>query len=449
MKKVFVTLWLLLCFLRPPTAAAGITAVSSEAEYNNFISRIVSLIALREELSGDVEKDKRIGESGRVIHEIDRIGTELDTLGVDWRSFLGPEKRGAGGAFFKNTFVRPAVQLANLHGHIRKLVGRTARARDVLPDGELLDSAFFINRDIDSFFPSDIAGIDSRNRPGDRVTPIEREIGEHATRFYCEDEEGRCFLLRFYPPGMDEMATGAAVIGSTIARLMGYNVPVSTIITVKGTGDSRFDGRRAVATEVVPGEGGPWSYYSFRDRREIRATKVLAAWINNNGLVDHNTLISSFRVGNVKLYRYYINNFDSSLGSAGARAKLPRDGWEHRLDMGVIASTPLRLILKPFGLWRERYKRTDKPIDTVVGLFDSNINPDLYEAEYPNMAWHCMTTGDALWAVNLISRFTPEQIEAVVALARYSDPGDAEYIKNILLERQRKIIEHYLRKRVK
>ncbi|MDP8248317.1 MAG: hypothetical protein P9M00_09290 [Candidatus Tritonobacter lacicola] len=451
MRKVFFTLLLsftLFSFLSH-RAAADMATVSSEAEYDNFINKIVNLIAMRQELSADFEKEKRIGEAGRVLNEVVRIENELDALGVDWRSFLEPGGKSAGCAFVKNTFFLPAIHFANLPRHIAKLFGRTARASDVAAGGEVLDSAFFINREIESFSPSDIARMAGRNKPRGRITPLEEKIPGRAARFFCEDEEGRCFLLGFDPPGMEEQATGAAVIGSTIARLLGYNVPVSAIITVEGTGNERFDGRRAAATELVPGAGGPWSCYGFRDRREIRASKVFAAWINNTGWVDHNTIISSFRVGDVGLHRYYVDNFDSSLGSAGMRPKLPKDGWEHSFDLGVIASTPMRLLLKPFGLWRERYNRGAKPLDSAVGLFDGNVDPARFEAEYPNMAWRYMTTEDALWAVNLISRFTPGQVGAIVDLAVYSDPDDAEYVKETLLRRRKKIMEHYLGKRIK
>ena len=449
MKKVSVTLWLLLCVLLPFHAAADVATVSSEAEYNSLVGRIVNLIALRQELAGSAAGAERIGDSGRVLHEVARITNELDVLGVDWTSFLRARGKSGCFPFAKNTFFRPTVQLFNLPRHLRNLAGRPARARDLSPGGEVLDSAFFINRDVSAYSPAEILLIDERNRPRGSITILDEKREGRVEGFLGTDEEGGLYHFVFDPPGMEEQATGAKVIGSTIARLMGYNVPVSTIITVRGTGDPRFDDRRAAATKMVPGPVGSWSYYGFRNRREIRATRILAAWINNNGFVDGTTVISSFRAGNVDLYRYYLGGFNRSLGSAGMRSKMAKDGWEHEFDAGVIVTTPLRWILKPFGLWRERYRRSAKPVNSVVGLLDTNVSTTQYEARYPNMAWRYMTAEDALWAVNLISRFTPEQIGAIVDLAKYSDGEDAEYVLSVLLERQTKIIEHYLGIRVR
>jgi hypothetical protein len=44
----------------------------------------------------------------------------------------------------------------------------------------------------------------------------------------------------------------------------------------------------------------------------------------------------------------------------------------------------------------------------------------------------------------IIARFTPADIRSFVAMARFSDPSDVEYLAQVLIDRQHAIIERYL-----
>jgi hypothetical protein len=49
-----------------------------------------------------------------------------------------------------------------------------------------------------------------------------------------------------------------------------------------------------------------------------------------------------------------------------------------------------------------------------------------------------MTARDAFWAAKILMKFTREELEAIVATGGFSDPENARYFLEVLLERQRK-----------
>ena len=55
-----------------------------------------------------------------------------------------------------------------------------------------------------------------------------------------------------------------------------------------------------------------------------------------------------------------------------------------------------------------------------------------------------MTPEDAFWGARLVSKFSDEAIRAVVAKARYSEPGAAEHITATLIKRRDKVLRAWL-----
>jgi hypothetical protein len=55
-----------------------------------------------------------------------------------------------------------------------------------------------------------------------------------------------------------------------------------------------------------------------------------------------------------------------------------------------------------------------------------------------------MTPEDAFWAARLVSKFSNETIRAIVAKARYSEPGAAEHITSTLITRRDKVLRTWL-----
>ena len=75
-------------------------------------------------------------------------------------------------------------------------------------------------------------------------------------------------------------------------------------------------------------------------------------------------------------------------------------------------------------------------------LFRSD--PSSWKGLYPNPAFVRMQERDAAWMARIIARFTAADVRAIVAAARFSDPGDIDYLTQVLLDRQRSILARYL-----
>jgi len=80
-----------------------------------------------------------------------------------------------------------------------------------------------------------------------------------------------------------------------------------------------------------------------------------------------------------------------------------------------------------------------------VGRFEAEFfDPASWKPEYPNPAFDNMRPDDAFWAAHLVAKFSPEAIRAVVAKARYSEPGAADYIAETLIKRRDKFLRTWL-----
>jgi hypothetical protein len=376
---------------------------------------------------------------------------ELARDNIDYESFSGIRGRCEDiqgdwffdGAWISNSVYWRIIRLFNPSRDVRRLIGMPCRASDLTASGGVPDSAFFFNDDISSVTPADLAAEDARIRPRGAIKITRRKEEGKSKGFYGMDERGIEYIFIVDPPGMEEQVTAAEVIGSTLIRMAGYNIASSAIVTLSGTGNPEFDGRRAVATRLVAGYKGHWTYREFGSRREIRATMLFGGWIHNTDWVDHNTGISVTKVDGIPLTRYYIFDFGGSLGSWNIRMKEPRDGWAHYVSFHEFFLWPINKPLELAGLRRKPWSGDGPQYSEAVGYFDSSFRPDQYRPNYPNMAWAEMTREDALWAANLIARYTDAQVRAAVDLACYSRAEDADFVCRTLLDRRKRILDFY------
>jgi hypothetical protein len=80
-----------------------------------------------------------------------------------------------------------------------------------------------------------------------------------------------------------------------------------------------------------------------------------------------------------------------------------------------------------------------------VGRFEADFfDPLAWRPEYPNPAFDNMRADDAFWAARLVTKFSDEAIRAVVAKARYSEPGAADHIAATLIKRRDKVLRAWL-----
>jgi hypothetical protein len=420
---------------------------------------------------------------------------ELEAAGVDWASFLTPIRGSVRGSccilgeWPKNHTLRQIAQKLNLVRDVRQIFGIPDRANDLARDGTVLDSAFFTNTDVASLTPEDVLREAAGQAPSGTiyVTSVEKEGVSEG--FWGRDEQGDVFIFVLDPPGFDEMNTAAEVMGSTILRVAGYYVPYPTIVTLDrlevapevldeeaadeqeerleqalggdqpelpGEVDTpdedrihpdeirRFVGRRAVATKAITdGFRGPWTYWVFRDRRELRGAQVFAAWINNYDQVDHNTIAHLYDE-DAGLVRYYIVDTSSAFGSASNRVKEPTAGYvNNTIDFHRLVTAPLRGLASPFG-YRDPWDPDQPIVSPAVGRFDAELEPRLWKPQYPNLAYEDMDEEDAEWAAGLVGQFSDGLIDAIVSLARFSNAADAAHVASALKARRDTIVRTYL-----
>ena len=393
------------------------------------------------------------------------IQHELERAGVDWRSFIAPMHGSVRGSCClygespKNHLLRQIAQKLNLVRDLRQILGIPDRANDLAEDGSVLDSAFFTNRDVSLITPEEVLRAAEASAPHGTIYVTERKGEGVSEGFWGKDEDGSLFIFILDPKGYEELNTSAEVMGSTILRLAGYHVPYPSIVYLKDLAVdpearleeeitqefvARFRGRRAAATAAITsGYRGPWTYWVFRDRRELRAAQVFAAWINNYDQVDHNTIIELFDQ-DAGLLRYHIVDTSSAFGSASNRVKEPSAGYlNNGIDVHRVLTTPLRLLAKPFG-HEEPWDPHQPIVSPAIGRFDANLEPRLWKPQYPNLAYEDMDEEDAEWAARIVGDFSDELIETIVSLARYSNPEDAAYMADTLKRRRDIIVETYL-----
>ena len=338
--------------------------------------------------------------------------------------------------WMKYTFFYQGQQMLNPERVFRKLIGCPKQAINIDENGQVPDNSFYTNRDISTMTLDDI-----RRGPCQGAGPVGKisiskvkETGV-APGFFGRDETGTMYLFKFDPPGYTELATGAEIVGNRILYALGYYVPQMWLVTVEGTGDERFDGKRAMASKFLEGELlGFFRYNNHIHRRELRALKVAQGWINNTDCKDANTIVV-WRRG--VAYNYLID-FNSSLGSDGHGPKDPSRGWENTWDFKEFFTD-----LVTFDLDKEPYDKGAKPFSPAVGLFDANLDPRRWEPNYPNTAFEEMTDEDARWMASKIAGFTDEKIRAAVEAGEYSRQEDEDYIVDILIKRRDIILKTY------
>src|SRR5262249_28420462 len=112
-----------------------------------------------------------------------------------------------------------------------------------------------------------------------------------------------------------------------------------------------------------------------------------------------------------------------------------RLGYSYDLDFAEIGRA-----LVSFGALEQPWDRARiTPGREKFGYYRAGeFTPDHWKPMYPNPAFSRMTERDAAWMARRIARFSPDDVRRVVALGQWRDPGDADYLTGVLLERQRR-----------
>ena len=366
---------------------------------------------------------------------------------------------------------------------------RDIRAVNVNTMDEVPDSTWFTNR----IGRRAMTLTEIVRGPNERETvefddwPIVQEKSSGITPGYrVADPAGQRYQIKFDPPSHPGMATAAEVIGAAIYHALGYNVvpgyivdvdpnriviaPTATTVDLKGQkrpmtradvdkllarGARLPDGKyRATLSQFATGERrGYFKYYGTRPddpndihphehRRELRASRVFAAWLNHDDSRGINSLDMLERPkGGPGFIRHYMFDFGSTMGSGSTRAQTLRAGNEYILEWGPSLKTLVTLGLYVRPWIKTRYWEEAK----AVGRFEGDaFDPVAWRPEYPNPAFDNMRADDAFWGARLVARFSDEAIRAIVTKGQYTEPGAAEHIATTLIKRRDKVLRAWL-----
>jgi hypothetical protein len=376
--------------------------------------------------------------------------------------------------------------------------GELLRAQNVNTLGEVPDSSWFTNRlGIRDMTLEELArGANKTGGPDmtESVTITGAGLYSFTEGLVIQDSRGDRYYLIFDPAGMDEMATGAAVVANKFFYAAGYNVMPASIaifdpetagispdakILRLGAKEAPLDGEflklflqnrerrkdrryRVAAYQILPGESvGEFKFFGTRsddpndiiphqDRRELRGMGVFAAWLNHYQYRAINTLDRYETTDGISYVRHYLIDFSTALGSGNDMngRLIPKDkqsGNEYIMwgDLGATLKTAASL-----GIWMRPWMKVDYPYPEYpeIGRFEGDFfQPEEWKPEYPNAAYLRMLPDDAFWAAKIVARFSDDAIRAIVGTGEYSDPAAEQYLIDTLAKRRDKIIAAYFK----
>jgi hypothetical protein len=388
----------------------------------------------------------------------------------------------------------PIVDAANIYDFVENTFIKPGDHADVPAENvntldEVPDSSWFTNRigrremPVGEIVrgPDRLDSLDIQDWPIIQGKPTGLQAGYRVVA-----PDGRLWQIEFDPPSNPEMASGAEVIGTAFYHAFGYHTvdvyvvdfdprkvqisPKATIRDFAVGGRRRFthadfrlvmeraaqrpDGRvRALASRFADGQPvGNFRYYGTRPddpndifphehRRELRANRVFAAWLNHDDSRGPNSLDMVDETDGRRWVKHYMFDFGSIMGSGTAFAQKPRPGNEYILEW-----KPSFLTLATLGFYFRPWITIKYPhVPPSVGRFEAaRFDPLTWKPEYPNQAFDNLRPEDAFWAARIVSRFSDAAVRAVVDKARYSDPRASEYVTQTLIARRDKVVRAWI-----
>lgn len=294
------------------------------------------------------------------------------------------------------------------------------------------------------------------------------------------------YLLKVDGPVQPQRATAADVIGSRLYWAAGYHAPCNQIVyfersalridpsaeTETATGEKRpiseadvdavlskafrlKDGSmRCSLSRFLPGKPlGPFRYEGTRpddpndviphqERRELRGSRILAAWINHHDAREQNSLDVWMNQTRPHHIRHYMIDFGDCFGGRWDYDPVSRRiGHSYLLDWKDLALDLLTLGLLPRPWYRAKINEEAE----IFGYFGpEDFVASRWKPDYPNPAFERMTFRDALWMVRIISRFSDAHVRAIVAQGRLTDPRAERYLVKTLIARRDQLLREYL-----
>ena len=281
-----------------------------------------------------------------------------------------------------------------------------------------------------------------------------------AAAYHAAGFNASCEQIVYFRPSLLKLAPGLTHQGN-----FGAMVPFDQKAVDRILADSPHRGGlvRMQASAWLPGYlVGPFRYTGTRpddpndviahdDRRELRGSRILAAWLDHFDAREQNSMDTWIADSQGKkgkpdaspghVVHYYLDTSDC-LGSEWDWEEISRRlGYSYLADWGDMARDLVTLGI-PMRPW-DRVRRA--PGMEIFGFFDvKNFEPDAWKNEYPNAAFSRMTERDGAWMARVLARFTPEMVETLGRMGQFSDPARTAYLSQVLQGRLDKIVQRYL-----
>lgn len=368
-------------------------------------------------------------------------------------------------------------------GELQPASGSKIRARGVNTLGDPMDGAWWerrhywkpltawqLGRGPDGTRPPSMAGKWTITGPkSSGVTP----------GFRIKDPSGTTYFVKLDPAEYPELSSSADQISGKIFHALGYHVPDNYVIEFPSSilelsPDARIkeaNGQRrkmtqddvnavlrraarnsaglyrGTASRALPGNLiGEYRYHGTRSddvndvvphehRRDLRGMRLAAAWIDHDDSRAINTMDVLIEENDLRYVRHYQLDFGSTLGSASYKPNSPRSGGEY-----LFGWRNAFLQFVTLGMLVPEWARAHYPDIPSIGRFESErFNPAKWVPEYPNPAFLNALPDDDFWMAKQIMAFTDDDLRAIVASARFSDPGAPIYVTECLIRRRDKI----------
>jgi hypothetical protein len=410
-------------------------------------------------------------------------------LDFDMKTIPEPKERASGyyDAFFKGQFIERAKENLDAFRWARRAAGQPKQASNVNALDEVPDSSWYTNRHhIRHMSAAELKrGPNTGNAPDfTSVTVTKAKTSGVTPGLMVKDATGESYLIKFDNVNYPNLQSGAEVISTKILYALGYSVPENYIayihpdnlkisegveITDTKTGKSRpltledinqmlwrvartSDGRcRVLASKVLKGKlKGPFPLVGFRaddpndlipheHRRELRALRVFASWINDWDFKETQTMDAYVEENGRKFLRHYLLDFGSSLG-AGHNPTEYYHGREYGLDLKSVTKEIFSL-----GAYESANEKKARIISSEVGSFTADdFNPGSWKPLFPSVMFDNITDQDAFWATRLILSFTEDDLRSIIETAEYTGTLTNNYMLRTLLERRRMIASYWL-----
>lgn len=378
---------------------------------------------------------------------------------------------------FDGQFLRQITRRLELH--------RARRAIAINAYDEVPDSTWFTNRvGVSDISPDELASAPGGVGSPESFTPwtiTSSKVGGATVGFIIKDSRGQKWLVKFDQRGWPEVETATHVIVGKLFWGFGLNVtedyiafvkPSDLVLAADATSKDAFghkspldkvelakrlatvepepDGSlRVLVSHWLPGKplGGhtaegvrsddPNDRIPHELRRDLRGLYALFAWLDHNDVHGANMLdvwVTDERDPKKHYVKHYWLDFGLALGFAATKHEDLRFGFEFFVDFATIAKSLISL-----GGVERRWETRRATMPRGLGLYEvRNYDPEKWVSSTPAyVPIYVADRIDKFWASKIIMRFTREQIRAVVATGRLTDPMAAATLTEALIARQR------------